>query len=369
MATATTIANQALDALGKPRLVDLDTDTTFEATLAKVAYPEIRDEVLREHPWNCALTRRVLAENMLLQTEVFDNASWIKTNATVSADADRAPNGLTVADELDDSDGVNEGTVDQAAAVPNDTKSHTFSIHLKQGTAAVTRVRIEYTGGSGIGSNIDVTWAATPIVSAGTITDVGGGWWRIVVTLANNGTGNTSCKVTISPAGATGSATGTVFAWGAQLSQTEGVVGYASTTTVASRPVFPQFGRKFAWLLPADFIAVYDVNEGDLDYQVENDHILYEFAEVNLRYVFQQTDANIIDVLLRDVIAMKLAMRLSIPLSGSDDRKKEIKDLLDRAETNARRRDAQEDGEDPAVEDSWILARASFGTSARFLRR
>lgn len=357
MPTDTTICNQALDVLGRPQLTLLGSDGTFEDDLCDAAFADVRDEVLRAHPWNTAVKRTILAENLLLQSAVFDNASWVKTNVTATANQIRSPQGDTEGDLLDDADAGNAGTVVQAVTVPNDSKNHTLSIYFKQGTASITRVTLVYSGGSGVTQNVDITWGATPTIDAGTIEDIGDGWWRLAITLLNNGSGNTTLTVTILPAGATASATGTVYAWGAQLSQNDGVVGYASTTTAAIQPIFPPFGYRFGWPLPADFIALIDVNEGDLNYKLEDGHLLTNDSDPAIRYEFQQTDAAKIDPLHRELIALRLAKRLAIPLSGSDLRKNEIKkDLMD-AEARARSRDAQEDGEDKPVEDSWILAR------------
>ncbi len=56
MATDLEICNRALDALGTAPIAAL-TDTNRAATLCSRYYPQVRDDVLRGHPWNCAVTR------------------------------------------------------------------------------------------------------------------------------------------------------------------------------------------------------------------------------------------------------------------------------------------------------------------------
>jgi len=361
-ASATTICNQALDALGKRQLTTLGSDGTYEDDLCNNAYPEERDKVLREHPWNVSTKRTVLGENLLLQSQALAT-TWTATNATASNDNARAPDGTTTATLLTDADAGNAGTIAQAVTVPNDDKQYTLSVYLKQGTAAVTRLLLAFSGGSsGASQAVDITWAATPTVSAGTLESVGGGWWRFHVTLANVADGSTTLTVTIYPAGATASAQGTVYAWGAQLSQNDAKIGYAATTTAAVQPTFPPFGFKYGWPLPVDCLAFLDVNDGDQNYKLEDGYLLYDGAEAPIRYEYQNTDPTTFDPLLQELIGLRLAWRLAIPLGASDERKSLIKDLLTEAEDKAATRDSQEDGEDAYVEDDWITARHSGWT-------
>lgn len=55
--TETDICNRALQRIGAQRIADMDTDTTDPGTACASAYDHIRDEVLRSHPWNCAVER------------------------------------------------------------------------------------------------------------------------------------------------------------------------------------------------------------------------------------------------------------------------------------------------------------------------
>jgi len=55
--TETDICNRALQRIGAQRIADMDTDTTDPGTACASAYDHIRDEVLRSHPWNCAIER------------------------------------------------------------------------------------------------------------------------------------------------------------------------------------------------------------------------------------------------------------------------------------------------------------------------
>ena len=60
MATSVSICSNALLMLGAQTINDLDEDTD-RARLAANLYPQVRDEMLRAHPWNCAVKRVVLS--------------------------------------------------------------------------------------------------------------------------------------------------------------------------------------------------------------------------------------------------------------------------------------------------------------------
>lgn len=359
MATKTEICNEAMALLGQGRLTDVDTDTSERAKWGREVFDNSRDRALREHTWNCSIARKVLGSNLLLQSEAFSNASWTKTNASATADQLRSPDGNTTADLLDDADGVNAGTVAQAVTVADNSDPYTFSVYVKEGTAAVTRLTIALTGGTGVTLNIDITWSTTPSVSAGSITDIGEGWWRVSGTATNNASGNTTLTCTIYPAGATGSATGTVYAWGAQLIRGSAVTGYVSTTTAAVQPLFPPFGYKYAHALPSDFIRVDEVGEGDRRYRIESGYLHTDDAAVELRYVKQLTDPADFDILFARGLAVQLAKDLCVALTGSRELMDDLEAAWREATALGRTADSQEDGQDAELIDPWIAARWS----------
>lgn len=63
MATSVSICSNALLMLGAQTINDLN-EGTDRARLAANLYPQVRDEMLRSHPWNCAIKRVVLAPDV-----------------------------------------------------------------------------------------------------------------------------------------------------------------------------------------------------------------------------------------------------------------------------------------------------------------
>ena len=83
MATQVSIASNALLLLGAKTINSLD-EGTDRATLAANLYDSLRDDMLRSHPWNCAVKRVLLAPDA--ETPAFDYESqftlpsdWMRT--------------------------------------------------------------------------------------------------------------------------------------------------------------------------------------------------------------------------------------------------------------------------------------------------
>jgi hypothetical protein len=60
----TTICNKALIALGARGITDIDSDTTPNGVKARELYDRMRDDLLRDHPWNFAIKRVILAPDV-----------------------------------------------------------------------------------------------------------------------------------------------------------------------------------------------------------------------------------------------------------------------------------------------------------------
>jgi hypothetical protein len=60
MASKTSICNKALRKLGEPAVLDIETDDRTSASICNASFEDVLTEVLREHPWNFAVTRAAL---------------------------------------------------------------------------------------------------------------------------------------------------------------------------------------------------------------------------------------------------------------------------------------------------------------------
>jgi len=181
--------------------------------------------------------------NLLLQSQTLDNAGWVKTDTTITANAVAAPDGTTTADL------VTEGSAGTAllfspTATISPSVQNVESIYLKRGNTDWIRLRFfSNDGANGVNAWFNLaTGAAGTTTTTGSPTnvalvasDVGGGWFRVSIsaTLATSTTANLSVASAVSN-GATGRVSGaTYYAWGAQLELGSTASTYIPTTTAA----------------------------------------------------------------------------------------------------------------------------------------
>ena len=176
--------------------------------------------------------------NLLVRSEAFDNASWAKGNATVSANSTTAPDGTASADTLI-SAASTAATFAQQAVAPT-AAAHTFTVYAKASGAQFVQLLWSSANSTNF-ANFDLS-AGT--VTAGTytsasITNAGSGWYRISITstlaaaagavniyLVNSGAASRGASFT-------GNGTSGVFLWGAQLEV--GAFATSYIPTVASQ--------------------------------------------------------------------------------------------------------------------------------------
>jgi len=203
--------------------------------------------------------------NLLLQSEDFAT-TWF-SNSTVTTNTTVSPSNVQNADTLNST--VADQVTQQLIAVANDTVTRTFSVFLKQGTAAKTSLRLIYQGAVSISAQISITWSTKVVTNdfstAGLVfgaDNYGNGWYKIYLAFANNGLANTQAVCRILPAGAPiiGGTTGTVFAWGAQFEAGAFFTSYIPTvaaTVTRNADVATMTGTNFSnWWYASEGAAV-----------------------------------------------------------------------------------------------------------------
>jgi hypothetical protein len=123
--------------------------------------------------------------NQLTFSEQFDNAAWVKSNATVTANAGAAPDGTTTADQVTTTgaDGYIIPSSSLFAAAGGAT--FVYSVFAKAGTATTITLllgaTVNYVGTFNLSTGVASTSSANTTVS---MTDAGSGWYRCVLTCA-----------------------------------------------------------------------------------------------------------------------------------------------------------------------------------------
>jgi hypothetical protein len=184
--------------------------------------------------------------NLAIYSEQFDNAAWLKNNATVTANSAVSPDGASTAD-LIVSAASTAITGANSSAVTFVAGSYTQSAYVKVATN-IRYIQLLWTSGavSADYANFDMQ---TGTVTAGTyasasMTDAGNGWYRIVMTSTVGAASGGMWPIAV-PAAASaratsyvGNGTDSFRIWGAQLERGAFATSYiptvASTVTRAA---------------------------------------------------------------------------------------------------------------------------------------
>ena len=188
-----------------------------------------------------------MQQNLLTYSEQFDNAAWIKNSTTITVNATTAPDGTQNADKIVESLATVAHNVQQInVGLPLTTYTYSFFAKAAErnriavwlrGTSSTNRYDVGFnlTNGSVFGGTLSGNFTSP----SATITTVGNGWYRCVVT-ATTGAGETAIQVltylldAVQPpnnAAYEGNGTSGAFIYGAQLNIGSSPLPYAVTTT------------------------------------------------------------------------------------------------------------------------------------------
>jgi hypothetical protein len=181
-------------------------------------------------------------ENLLLRSEEFDNASWAKTNITVSSNITTAPNETLTADKLVENTTNGEHLTEQLIIPAAGTYTHT--VFAKAGEYNRIRVRPVHIGEAFTTSAItfDLTTGPTAttsgLITNATMQILPNGWRRCSVTFTlTSAASNHLMRIQLINAGGssvyTGDGTSGLFIWGAQVEAASTPSTYIPTTSAA----------------------------------------------------------------------------------------------------------------------------------------
>lgn len=187
---------------------------------ASVGYAETSDGTLVQFGTNVAriTDKGLLVEeartNLLLRSQEFDNASWVKGgNASVTANATLAPDGTLTADQFDFN--ADAATADAQQGLGTTIgQTYTLSVYVK--SAAATTVFLRFTDNVGA----DVVSVLAPVTTA---------WTRISVSGVATTT-NSNFRIRVG----TGQQNKPIMVWGAQLELGAFPTSYIPTTSASA---------------------------------------------------------------------------------------------------------------------------------------
>jgi hypothetical protein len=173
--------------------------------------------------------------NLVLRSEQFDNASWTKTDSTITANSSTAPDGTFTADSLIENTSTNVHRAFQTLAV---TGTHTYSFYVKANGRQWIAIGAGNTSSFGALAYFDIENGVlgTVLVGSANIENAGNGWYRCSVTGIGNG-GGTSFNLWLANANNSisylGNGTSGIFVWGAQLEAGANATSYIPTTSAS----------------------------------------------------------------------------------------------------------------------------------------
>jgi hypothetical protein len=187
----------------------------------------------------------VVPRNLITYSEQIDNADWIKTNVTVTANATTAPNGTLTAEKLIPTT-TNDLHITESSLVSFVSgNSYTFSFYAKRAENNF----IQITASSSLLStraNFNLLNGTLGTVDSGitaTITLIDNEWYRCTASFVASATGNFRMILTNITASTSarfvtfaGNGTSGVFVWGCQVEQGSTATEYFPTTTRLNIP-------------------------------------------------------------------------------------------------------------------------------------
>ena len=171
--------------------------------------------------------------NSALQSNNFSNASWTKSNVTIAGSiAD--PNGGTTAFSMAGSSATLNGKNINQVVFSSASDIKTISIYAKTNTHSFIQIRLTTTS---IYVNFDLTNGtfSAGAGASGTMTNIGGGWYRCQ---ASSGSNNTTASIQLVDSLAAvfneaSTTTNSVYIWRAQAQLGNFATNYIDTTTAA----------------------------------------------------------------------------------------------------------------------------------------
>lgn len=176
--------------------------------------------------------------NLLRLTQDFTSTVWAKVGATVTADAETAPDGTTTADLLVESTAVGAHQVAQVVT-GQAAGTYTFAVYVSKTFVGTRNVAVYPINSSSVGGTatrgvvFDQAGAFVSFVGVGanpswSVQDVGTAW-RLVVTGTTTATGAVAPTVQLINAGSgsyTGDGTSGAYVWGASLNAGPQAIDY-----------------------------------------------------------------------------------------------------------------------------------------------
>ena len=176
--------------------------------------------------------------NLILRSQELDNASWTKSQATITANAATAPDGTLTADKIVEAAASAEHYAKSSGVTSVVGRQQTSSVYLK--AAERTWARLYLYGYNNYIVYVNLSNGATGTTSGGTsptltVTDAGNGWYRVAVSDIITATPEMYIATATGNGGVNylGDGASGIYAWGAAVNLGLTALTYRATTSAA----------------------------------------------------------------------------------------------------------------------------------------
>jgi hypothetical protein len=182
--------------------------------------------------------------NLSLRSQEFNDASWLKSNCTITANTTVAPDGTTTADRFRETSTANvfHEVYREVASINSTTQSFTFSVFIKADGRTEGSMIFQFGTSQQIRTNFDLTaktigppffiTSGTPL--AATIRELDDGWFRLSLSGITGSSGTHRLRIVPISNGQTvytGSTSAGFILWGAMLEAGGSPSSYIATTS------------------------------------------------------------------------------------------------------------------------------------------
>lgn len=222
------------------QLVEGTTAQTYLPTTDRLNFPRL-DYTYGSCP---AVLLEPQRTNLLTYSEQFSDASWTKSQATITANSTTAPDGTTTADSIIENNLSGLHYISKAAGTAG---TYALSLYVKADTRNWVYLTL-FDGVVNRGAYFNVSSGTVGDIDTGataSIQSVGNGWYRCIVTATSTFAFTASLQLATANAtrNYTGNGTSGLYLWGFQMEAGAYPTTYIPTTSATATRVADSFSR------------------------------------------------------------------------------------------------------------------------------
>lgn len=119
----------------------------------------------------------------------------------------------------------------------------------------------------------------------------------------------------------------------------------------------PAFGWGSSFILPADYLLMYETYPANIDYEIEDGKVLCNQATLSIKYVRKITDVTKFHPAFTESLGLSIGTKLAFPLAGSNTLAAALRDKFDESIKDAKCNDAISAPINEFIQDTFLESR------------